>query len=438
MDVVALIERKRDGAELHASEIQQLIQAYAADQIPDYQMAAFAMATLCRGMNPLETTALTRAMRDSGEQLVWPSGSKPMVDKHSTGGIGDKVSLILAPLLAACGAAVPMISGRGLGATGGTLDKLESFTNFRSDLTTAALQSQVLEIGCAIVSATERLAPADRKLYALRDVTGTVPSIPLITASILAKKLAENLQGLVLDVKVGSGAFMKTLEQARELAGSLVKVATRLGVTTVAWITDMNQPLGSYVGNACEVIEAIEVLKGSRNDSTLTPLVLGLASEALCTAKLAATPAEALPIASRALSQGDAYESFARMIRAQGGNAEQKLELATEHVVTSPKTGWIEYINGETLGRLIIALGGGRKKVGDSIDHSVGLQMHAVLGAKVEKDQPLVTVYSGKPLSPEVLALAHAAFHLGPMPSAVGPLMIERIDSSSFPSGAAS
>lgn len=427
MDVVSLIELKRDGAELDATQIQQLIQAYANDSVPDYQMAAFAMAVVCRGMTAIETTALTRAMRDSGEQLTWPDDSRPLIDKHSTGGIGDKVSLALAPLLAACGARVPMISGRGLGATGGTLDKLESFTGLRVQLATDVLQKQVQDIGCVIAAATDRLAPADRKLYALRDVTGTVPSVPLITASILSKKLAENPKALVLDVKVGSGAFMKSLEHARELAQSLVRVGTRLGVSTVAWITDMNQPLGEMVGNACEVIEAIDVLKGKNIDQPLTSLVLALAAEALLAGRLVSTQSDALRLVADALSSGRAYEKFEQMIRAQGGDPRQNLSLAPSHVVTAPRNGWVEYINGETLGRLIIALGGGRKKLNDPIDHSVGLQVHTSLGAKVTKDQPLITVFARSPLNAEQRALAEAAFHLGPMPSAVGPLMIERI-----------
>ena len=431
MDVVALIERKRDGGELEDSEIRSLIESFARDQIPDYQMAAWAMAVVCRGMTPLETAALTRAMRDSGECLTWPADPRPLIDKHSTGGIGDKVSLLLAPLLAACGARVPMISGRGLGATGGTLDKLESYQNLRVGLSTQEFQDQVQSIGCAIVAASAELAPADRRLYALRDVTGTVPSVPLITASILSKKLAENPRTLVLDVKVGSGAFMKDLSQARELAQSLVRTATRLGTSAMAWITDMNQPLGRMVGNACEVIESRELLRTPDYESPLCQLVVALAAEGLVAAGAEANVEVATERVKRQWDQGDAYECFARMIAAQGGAPEQPLSLAPSHVLVAPVRGWVEYINGELLGRLVIAIGGGRQQLGDSVDHGVGLQMHVGLGSQVEPGQPLLTVFSREPLSESLETLAQSAFHYGDMPSAIGPLFLERIDHSS-------
>src|SRR3954452_15256312 len=262
MNVVSLISKKRDGGELTEDEIGSLISGYVRGDVPDYQMAAWAMAVYLRGMTVPEIAALTECMLHSGVRFEWPAGESPKVDKHSTGGIGDKVSLPLAPLLACCGLAVPMISGRGLGATGGTLDKLEAIPGFRTDLSLAEIEQMTASVGCVITGASAEIAPADKKLYALRDVTATVPSIPLITASIMSKKLAESLDALVLDVKFGSGAFMKSLDQARELARSLVDTGKRMGVKTTALLTDMNQPLGRMAGNLVEVHEAIATLQG--------------------------------------------------------------------------------------------------------------------------------------------------------------------------------
>ena len=262
MNLTRIIADKRDGNRIPDEDLTKLVKGYAVGEVPEHQMAAFAMAVYFQGMQPDETVTLTREMRDSGKVMRWPGLDKPIVDKHSTGGIGDKISIPLAPMLAACGLAVPMISGRGLGATGGTLDKLESIHGFRTDLSIEETQKVVSEVGCVITGATEQIAPADRKLYALRDITATVPSVPLITASILSKKLAEGLDSLVLDVKWGSGSFMKTIEQANALAESLVSVASQLGVKTTALITDMNQPLGR-IGNAVEIAESIEILKNN-------------------------------------------------------------------------------------------------------------------------------------------------------------------------------
>jgi pyrimidine-nucleoside phosphorylase len=280
MNVVHLISKKRDGGELADYEIGAIIDGYVRGDVHDYQMSAWAMAVFLRGMTVAETAALTEAMLQSGVTFQWPAGEAPKVDKHSTGGIGDKVSLPLAPLLACCGVHVPMISGRGLGATGGTLDKLEAIPGFRTNLSTEEMQAVCRRVGCVISGATADLVPADRKLYALRDVTGTVPSIPLITASIMSKKLAEGLDALVLDVKHGSGAFMKTLDQARELARSMVNTGHRMGVPTTALVTDMNQPLGRMAGNAVEVIESIDVLRGT-GPADLVEVTLELGAELL-------------------------------------------------------------------------------------------------------------------------------------------------------------
>ena len=287
-----LIAKKRDGGELAGAEIGQLIRGYVDGEIPDYQMSALAMAIYLQGMSTAETAALTDHMLASGDQFQWPTGGIPKVDKHSTGGIGDKVSLPLAPMLACCGLAVPMISGRGLGATGGTLDKLEAIPGFRTDLSMDQMRRVCASVGCVISGATEGLVPADRKLYALRDVTATVPSIPLITASIMSKKLAEGLDALVLDVKFGSGAFMKTAERARQLAQSMVATGRRVGVATTAILTDMNQPLGRMVGNAVEVNESVAALEG-RGPDDLMEVTLALGAELLISTGRAESLAQA-------------------------------------------------------------------------------------------------------------------------------------------------
>lgn len=389
----SLIAAKRDRQELRDEEIAFFIRGFAEGRIPEYQMSAMAMAIFLNGMTPRETATLTSEMLDSGARLTWPSDGIARVDKHSTGGIGDKTSLILAPLLAECGLQIPMLSGRGLGATGGTLDKLEAIPGFRTDLSLAEITQLTQSIGCVITGASDELVPADRKLYALRDVTATVPSIPLITASIMSKKLAESLDALVLDVKFGSGAFMKTRERATELAHSLVETGQRMGVRTVALLTDMNQPLGRMCGNAVEVLESMDVLQGGGPDD-----VRQLTVE-LCAELLVATNIDSNLVAARArccclLDNGKAWERFKRMVEAQGGDVHADMPVSPALDVTSERAGVVSAINTESLGIAIIALGGGRQKLSDSIDHSVGLEMLVRIGDTVQHGTPLVRVFS--------------------------------------------
>jgi pyrimidine-nucleoside phosphorylase len=401
MNVVDLISKKRDGGEHSAEEIGALVTGYVRGNVPDYQMSAWAMAVLLRGMTVAETAALTAHMLHSGVTFHWPKGDPPKVDKHSTGGIGDKVSLPLAPLLACCDVQVPMISGRGLGATGGTLDKLEAIAGFRTNLSTTEMQTICRRVGCVISGATADLVPADRKLYALRDVTGTVPSIPLITASIMSKKLAEGLDALVLDVKHGSGAFMKTVDQARELARSMVDTGRRMGVPTAALVTDMNQPLGRMAGNAVEVNESIDALRGA-GPADLMELTLELGAELLVLAQREPTPAAGRARLQAVVDSGRGFEKFREMVAAQGGRFDEPRPVAPAHDVHSARAGYITAIDAERLGRVIIELGGGRKQLGDSLDLSVGLEMLVRLGDAVEAGQPLMRVFAQRDASAKV------------------------------------
>ncbi|HRE99301.1 MAG TPA: thymidine phosphorylase [Pirellulaceae bacterium] len=430
MNVVDLIERKRDGGELRGGEIAELIGAYTGGSIPDYQMASLAMAIVCRGMSADETMGLTAAMLDSGDRIEWPEIDAPIVDKHSTGGIGDKVSLVLAPLLAATGVVVPMVSGRGLGATGGTVDKLEAIEGFRCELSVDAFRDVVRQAGCAIVAAGDRLAPADRKLYALRDVTGTVPSIPLITASILSKKLAAGIGGLVLDVKTGSGAFMKRIDQARELARSLVDVATGLGTPTVARITAMDRPLGRMIGNACEVREAVDVLRGADRDGAVRRLTIALGVSALQLAGTHSDAAEAARQLDAALDSGAAFERFERMVRAQGGDPNRIAPLAEPRELTAERDGFLAAIDAERLGRAVVLFGGGRRQLGDRIDPSVGIEMLVDLGARVERGQPLVRMLLSREPSDVERGLLADALRIDDSPPSILPLLIEEIDAT--------
>ena len=403
---VVLISKKRDGKHLTDDQIHEFIAGYASGTIPDYQMSAMAMAICCRGMSSAETAALTDAMLQSGQELSWPAGP-PRVDKHSTGGLGDKVSIVLAPLLACCGVQIPMISGRGLGATGGTLDKLESISGFRTDLTVEEIRAQVEKVGCVITSATKDLAPADRKLYALRDVSGTVPSIPLITASIMSKKLAAGLDALVLDVKFGSGAFMKTYEEARELAKSLVETGHRMGVATSAILTDMNQPLGRMVGNAVEIDESVDALKGQGPDD-LMQVTLALGAELLVLARVASSVEAGEKMLKDAVDDGRGLEKLREMVAAQGGNLDAPRERADAYELTAESNGIITTIDAEQLGHAVIDLGGGRKKVGDSIDFAVGIEMKVRIGDRIERGQPLMNVFARKRLKHVDQLLQHA------------------------------
>ena len=392
----SLIAAKRDRQELSDAEIACFIQGFAAGIIPDYQMSAMAMAIYLNGMTPREVSTLTAEMLRSGTQLTWPRDGIARVDKHSTGGIGDKTSLILAPLLAECGVQVPMLSGRGLGATGGTLDKLEAIPGFRTDLSLAEITRLTQSMGCVITGASAELAPADRKLYALRDVTATVPSIPLITGSIMSKKLAESLDALVLDVKFGSGAFMKTREQATELAHSLVDTGNRMGVRTTALLTDMNQPLGRMCGNAVEVVESMDVLKGGGPDD-VRRLTIELCAELLVSVGIDQSRDAACQRCATLLDNGAAYERWCRLVQGQGGNPDAMRPIAPSSELTAERAGVISAINTETLGLAIISLGGGRRKMGDPIDHSVGLEMLVRLGDAVSIGTPLVRIFSKHP-----------------------------------------
>ncbi len=395
MNPAFVIARKRDGEELTDSEIRDFVSGFANGQIPAYQMSALAMAIYLRGMTPAETTVLTQAMMDSGVQLKFPGTAPPAVDKHSTGGIGDKVSLIVAPLLACCDLWVPMISGRGLGATGGTLDKLESIPGFRTDLSLSELRTVLQRVGCVITGATTDLAPADKMLYALRDVTATVASIPLITASIMSKKLAEGLRALVLDVKWGSGAFMKSRDHARQLAESLVTVGRRMGVATAALITDMNQPLGRMVGNAAEVNEAVAVLAGGADPAPdLLEVTMALGGEVLCLTGRSQNRAAGAEILKSHLASGAALARFREMIIAQGGDPDAPRPLAAESLVESAADGFVVAIDAEQLGRAVITMGGGRRVMTDKIDPSVGLEMLVRIGDRVMPGQPLMRLFA--------------------------------------------
>ena len=388
-----MIARKRDGCELSDDSIADLIRGFTAGQIPDYQMAAFSMAVFLNGMTSSETTALTRAMLESGVRLQWPDNGLLRVDKHSTGGIGDKISLPLAPLLAACGVQVPMLSGRGLGPTGGTLDKLESISGLRCDLSLKEIQQVVRKTGCVITGTSAELVPADRCLYALRDVTATVPSIPLITASIMSKKLAESPDALVLDVKFGSGAFMKTIDQARQLAQSLVDTALRMNVPATAMLTDMNQPLGRMCGNAVEVEESLSVLQG-HGPNDVRELTIQLAAELLTTAGVVSIPEQAVQFAAQRLDDGSAMERFEMMIEAQHGSLRTERPIAPATEIIAEHDGIVSAIDVEKIGYSIVAMGGGRRTLSDRIDRSVGVEMLVKIGDRVDTGQPLMRMFT--------------------------------------------
>ena len=425
MNAAMLISKKRDGGELTDGEIADLVRGYVDGSVPDYQMAAWAMAVFLRGMSVDETASLTDHMLRSGVTFEWPSHDPPCVDKHSTGGIGDKASLPLAPALACCGVRVPMISGRGLGASGGTLDKLESIPGFRTDLTIDETQRLADEVGCVICSASEELVPADRKLYALRDVTGTVPTIPLITASIMSKKLAEGLDALVLDVKHGSGAFMKTEADARRLAKSLVDTGKRMGVATSALLTDMNQPLGRLIGNALEVDESVACLEGG-GPADLREVTVALGGELLVSAGVAEDAAQGRQQIEETLDSGAASEKFDEMVSAQGGDLAAARRIAPSSEVVAERTGVVSAIDTEQLGWAVIEMGGGRKQLGDPLDHGVGLEMLVRIGDKVDVGQPLVRVFARPESVPAVSSMVADALTIGD--SAAPPkLILDRV-----------
>jgi len=392
-----VIRRKRDGHALRGDEIAFAVQGITDGSLSDAQVGALAMALFLKGMEPAERVALTEAMRDSGTVIRWDA-DRPVVDKHSTGGVGDKVSLMLAPIVAACGGAVPMISGRGLGHTGGTLDKLDSIPGYDTAPDIETLKRVVEEAGCAIVGQTGDLAPADRRLYAIRDATGTVESIPLIVASILSKKLAAGLGALVMDVKVGSGAFMEERHEADELALALVEVAGGAGLPTVALVTDMHQVLGYNAGNALEVREAIDYLEGSR-EPRLHEVTLALAASLLTQAGLAHDEEAAREAAQRALDSGAAAETFARMVAALGGPADL-IERPDDHLASAPvqrpviAEGVVTGMDCRAVGLVVTGLGGNRARETDAIDPAVGLADVAPVGAQLGPDRPLAVIHA--------------------------------------------
>lgn len=394
-----IIEKKRDGIALSEEEIAFFINGYAAGAIPDYQASALAMAVFFRGMSPEETAFLTRAMMRSGALVDTSKIAPPKVDKHSTGGVGDKISIPLAPLAACCGIAVPMIAGRGLGITGGTIDKLESIPGYKTGLSEREFINVLDQCGCSIIRQTEKLVPADRKLYALRDVTGTVPSIPLIVASIMSKKLAVGADALLLDVKCGSGAFMKTRREAETLAHALMDAAGRMGRRAAAFITPMDQPLGRTVGNALEIGESVDILSGAGPEDA-THLTLALCAQMLVLGGAAGDAEMAAANARKELESGRALERLMRMVTLHGGDARAlgppcRLPTApVQKTVHSPGAGYVSRVDAGLVGRACLLLGAGRKTVSDAVDPSVGVSGLVKIGERVEKDAPLCEVHA--------------------------------------------
>ena len=433
-DARSIIATIRDGGQPSAADLNWFAQGLASGFVTDAQAGAFAMAVLLKGLGEAGRVVLTRAMRDSGRVMDWDLPG-PVVDKHSTGGVGDCVSLVLAPALACCGAYVPMISGRGLGHTGGTLDKLESIPGFRTGLTDTALRAQVADLRCAIVAASADLAPADKRLYGIRDVTGTVESIDLITASILSKKLAAGLEALVLDVKCGSGAFMKTLPEAEALARALVSTAQGAGCMTTALITDMSQPLATAAGNALEVIEVMETLTGTSVNTAVWDLTAALGGELLALAGLAADAADGAGRIEQALESGAAAERFGRMVAAQGGPADfvdrwpDRLPAAPVALeVPALADGFVTAIDGAALGDVVVHLGGGRLTGGDKINPSVGLSDLAGLGEEAGEGVPLAMVHAAtEDAARAAVARVQAAYVIGETAPKDPALVLKRI-----------
>ena len=395
--IVEIIGRKRDGGILTSEELHWVISSYTRGDIPDYQMSALLMAILFRRLDPGELAAWTEAMLHSGDVIDLSHVSGPKVDKHSTGGVGDKVSISLVPIVAACGLTVPMISGRGLGHTGGTLDKLESIPGFHTELSRQEFLAVVHQHGFVLAGQSETLVPADRLIYALRDATGTVPSIPLIASSIMSKKLAEGLDALVLDVKTGRGAFMKTLQDARELADTMVGIGRAHDTTVIAVFTAMDQPLGREVGNASEIAESIDVLRGE-GPPDLTEVVFKLGAEMLVAGRLAGSSSEAAELMSRAVDSGRALERFGDVIAAQGGDRavlDDRTRLPhAPHIqhLRSPRSGYVTTCDALDIGIASVRLGGGRNRKEDEVDPGVGITVEKKLGEKVEDGEPLATI----------------------------------------------
>lgn len=423
MDITRIIQKKRDGEALDSVEISAVIDGFVSGEVPEYQVAALAMAIYFQGMDESETSALTRALMDSGESLDWAGVEGARVDKHSTGGQGDKVSLVLAPLVASCGLQVPMVAGRGLGPTGGTIDKLESIPGYRTELAAAEIRRITEEVGCVIASQGGDFAPADGRLYALRDVTATVASVPLITASIMSKKLAEGLDALALDIKWGSGAFMKDVESARSLGEAMAAVGENMGVKTSFLVSDMNQPLGRAVGNANEVREALATLAGE-GPADLLEVVFELGAVMLTSAGCAEDMVAARALLEKELASGRPLEKFHEMVRAQGGDLSAELELAPASEVRAARAGYISAIDGEALGYALIALGGGRRLIEDTVTPSVGLQMRVRLGDEIEEGQPLLDLLSTGKGQEEATALIEGAFEITEEPATESPRLI--------------
>ncbi len=430
-----IIRRKRDGGTLSDEDIGAFIGALAKGTLSEGQIGAFAMAVWFEGMDRDEIVALTMAMARSGDMLSWADIDRPIADKHSTGGVGDNVSLMLAPIAASCGLAVPMISGRGLGHTGGTLDKLESIPGYTVTPDAALFRKVVREAGCAIIGQTAALAPADGKLYAVRDVTATVDSIPLITASILSKKLAAGLQTLVLDVKVGNGAFMASPEEAEQLAKSLVEVANGAGLKTSAVITDMNEPLADAVGNTLEIRNCLAFLAGEKKGTRLEKVVLAFAAEMLVQSRVVSSLEDGERRAAEAVSSGKAAEIFGRMVHMLGGPADL-LEKAERYLTPAPsilpvvaaRDGWLTGCDAREIGIAVIDLGGGRRHPDDRIDHRVGFDHLLPLGTRVERDDPIGFVHAATDTAAEIAAAALGAnYTIGDSAPALPPLISSRL-----------
>ncbi|MFB6908897.1 thymidine phosphorylase [Streptomyces bacillaris] len=421
MDAISVIRTKRDRGELTPEQIDWVIDAYTRGEVADEQMSALAMAILLNGMNRTEIARWTAAMIASGERMDFDALSRPTTDKHSTGGVGDKITLPLAPLVAACGAAVPQLSGRGLGHTGGTLDKLESIPGWRAHLSNEEMLNVLDTTGAVICAAGDGLAPADKKLYALRDVTGTVEAIPLIASSIMSKKIAEGTGALVLDVKVGSGAFMKTIEDARELASTMVALGTDSGVRTVALLTDMSTPLGLTAGNALEVRESVEVLAGG-GPQDVVDLTLALAREMLDAAGLKDADPE------KALSDGSAMDVWRRMISAQGGDPDASLPTAREHhIITAPASGVLTRLDAYDVGVAAWRLGAGRARKEDPVQAGAGVELHAKPGDTVTEGQPLMTLHTDTPEKFDyALKALPDAYDIAPTGTSFAPLPVVR------------
>jgi pyrimidine-nucleoside phosphorylase len=428
-----VIKTKRDGGRLSPEQIRYFIDGYTRGEIPDYQAAALVMAVFIRGLHADELAVWSDAMLRSGEVLDFSDLPGAKVDKHSTGGVGDKISLPLAPLVAACGVRVPMISGRGLGHTGGTLDKLESIPGFRTDLSAARFRELVRDVGLGLIGQTEKLAPADRKLYALRDATATVECIPLIASSIMSKKLAEGCDALVLDVKTGSGAFMKRPADARELAKTMVGIAAGVGKRAVALITDMDQPLGRAVGNALEVEESILTLRGE-GPADITELTLALGAEMLMLGGVARDAQDGRARLRRAIEDGSGLRKFMQVIEGQGGDprvVDEPLRLPRarrEVAVGAPRAGHVAAIDAEKVGVATLLLGAGRAKKEDAIDPAVGAMVHRKVGDRVEAGEPLLTLYVNDERNLDAArAMAVEAYAIADTAPAPRPLVLERI-----------